>query len=228
MTPLFQQFQFRYADGDLFFDRSGTLARKLKELHPDLERGEARFDQRDFSVPNKDLEMFFGTSVAAFKSYLPGDEGFPSMAAEFSRAVSSTFEITDWSWFSFRLVLGKPCASYEEAHSLLMPLVPEEWRKSMVSVAALPQWNSFQAEYVEGSFAFETKFAILDLRPHPSFGLAATGSGDTVPHVTFHFEAKGRYPISVSDFDPKSFIDIVRDSQSGEVLAKIAPFLSSL
>jgi hypothetical protein len=113
MVPLFQLFEFSYPDGLLFYDRSGTLSRRLQETLPGLAFEGASLDQRDFVLPPEDLELFFGIALSHIQTLAPGQQEFPSTAASFLHIVTEVLEVSQLKEFHFRYVLGKPCDSDE-------------------------------------------------------------------------------------------------------------------
>jgi len=115
MIPLFQLFEFSYLDGLLFYDRSGTLSRRLQERFPGLAFKGSVLDQRDFVLPAEDLELFFGITLSHIQTLNPSQPEFPSIAAGFLRIVTEVLELSQLHSFHFRYVLGKPCESDEEA-----------------------------------------------------------------------------------------------------------------
>src|SRR5437867_7051139 len=77
MIPLFQLFEFSYPDGLLFYDRSGTLSRRLQEGFPGLVFKSASVDQRDFVLPAEDLDLFFGIALSRIQTVAPSQQEFP-------------------------------------------------------------------------------------------------------------------------------------------------------
>jgi len=147
MVPLFQLFEFSYPDGLLFYDRSGALSRRLQEMLPGLAFKTASLDQRNFVLPGSELELFFGIAVSVIQTLAPGQQEFPSTVAGFLQTVTEVLEVTQLKEFRFRYVLGKPCGSDEEAQKLMWPLVPEESKAKMSSVAELPNGRRFKASF---------------------------------------------------------------------------------
>jgi hypothetical protein len=226
MVSLFQLFEFSYADGFLFYDRSGALSRRLQELLPGLATKRALFDQRDFFVPGKDLDLFFGVAISQIQSLAPSDADFPSTAAKFLQIVTDVVEVSQLKEFHFRYVLGKPCDSDEAAQKLLWPLIPEETKAKLHAFLEPPQWRALQSEFVIGNLSFQSRIAILDLEPHPNLVATNVEKGKILPHITFHLDARGLAPIALAEFDAEAFIKNVRDSHSREILNKLAPHLA--
>jgi hypothetical protein len=167
MISIFQQFEFTYPDGELFYDRSGLTTRRLREVFPNIEaKEELETHQREFSEPDLNLRLFFGVRKAQIQSLASLDKDFSKKAATFVRVVTDTLELNQLSNFSFRHVLGQACSSPEKAHALMWPMVPEDQRKKLESLSPLGNFTSFQAEFTQGNFAFESRLAIMQLIPH--------------------------------------------------------------
>lgn len=226
MISLFQLFEFSYQDGLLFYDRSGALSHRLQETIPGLAFKTASLDQRDFVLPAESLELFFGTSISRILTMAPDQQEFPSAAARFLQVVTEVLEVSQLKDFHFRYVLGKPCDSDEEAQKLMWPLVPEETKAKLHSLAEPRQWQALQGEFLIGNLACQSRIAIIDLVPHPKLAVGKVESGKPVPHITFHVDFRGLTPIAVAEFDAETFMKNVRDSHTREILAKLAPHLS--
>ena len=226
MIPLFQLFEFSYQDGFLFYDQSGTLSRRLQESLPGLAYKTSSLEQRDFVLPAEDLDLYFGIALSRIQTMAPGQQEFPSTAARFLQIVTEVLELNQLNNFHYRCVLGKPCESEEEAQRLMWPLVPEETKAKLQSLAELPRWRALQAEFLSGSFACESRTAIIDLVPHRKLASDKAEPGKLVPHITFHIDMRGLAPIGVAEFDAEAFMKNVRDKQAQEILSKLAPHLS--
>ena len=226
MVPLFQQFEFTYPDGLLFYDRSGALGRRLQETLPGLTYKSALLDQRDFVLPAEDLELFFGVAMSRIQTMAPGQQEFSSIAADFLHIVTEVLEVNQLKEFHFRYVLGKACDSDEEAQKLMWPLVPEETKTRLHSLAEPRKWQALQAEFLVGNLACQSRMAIIDLVPHPKLVARKGDSGKAVPHITFHVDCRGLVPIAVAAFDAQAFIKNVRENHTREILTKLAPHLS--
>ncbi|MGE3311423.1 MAG: hypothetical protein AB7O66_15760 [Limisphaerales bacterium] len=225
MVSLFQLFEFSYQDGVLFFDRSGALARRLRELFPGLVAGTYTLEQRDFSLPGEDLDLFFGIRLCRIQTLAPAHDKFPKMAASFVQAISEVFEITEIKDFRYRHVLGKPCASHEEAQALMWPMVSVETKAKLDSLKEPRRWDALQVEFTIGHFACQSRVAVIDMVPHRSLVTADMPANAPLPHITFHVDFKGSVPIDVADFDAAAFIQKVRKDHSAEILGKLAPHL---
>lgn len=226
LVSLFQVFEFAYPDGLLFYDRSGTLSRRLQEIFPGLTLRNTSLDQRDFVLPVKDLELFFGVALARIQTLEPGQEEFPSMAAHFLQLVTEVLEINQLKDFHFRYVLGKPCDSVDEAQKLMWPLVDKETQAKLHSLAEPARWQALQGEFLVGDLACLSRLAIVDVVPHRKLAGGNAESSKSLPHITFHVDFRGLAPVSVAGFDVRSFIQNVRDNQAREILAKLAPHLT--
>lgn len=102
MIPFFQLFEFSYSDGLLFYDRSGTLSRRLQESFRGLAFKTSSIDQRDFVLPAEDIELFFGIAVSRIQTLAPGQQDFISTAANFLQIVTEVLEISQLKDFHFR------------------------------------------------------------------------------------------------------------------------------
>lgn len=226
MIALFQLFEFSYPDGFLFYDRSGALSRRLQENLPGLVFKSSIPDQRDFVLPTKDIELFFGLSISHIQTMEPNQQDFPSTAAKFLHIVTEVLELRQLNNFRFRYVVGKPCESDEEAQKLMWPLVPEETKVKLRALAELPRWRALQAECLIGNFACESRTAIIDLVPHQKLAGSKADPGKPLPHITVHVDFRGLVPIGVAEFDAEAFMKNVRDKHTEEILAKLTPHLS--
>ena len=209
----------------MFYDRSGALSRRLHESLPGLMTKKATFDQRDFSQPSEELDLFFGIVACHVQTLKPKKEDFASIAAGFLRAVTEVLEINQLLDFRYRTVIGKPCASDEEAQKLMWPLVPEDTKAKMSKVAEPAQWQGFQGDFVIQNLSCQSRVAILSLVPHIALDAQGAAAGQAVPHITFQFDVRGLVPVDVASFDAEGFIKNVRDNQSQEILSKLAPHL---
>jgi hypothetical protein len=226
MVPLFQMFEFSYADGSLFYDRSGALARRLQEALPGLTLKNSTLDQRDFALPAEDLELFFGIAISRIQTASPGQPGFARIAAGFLQSVAEVLELSLLKDFHFGLVLGRPCVSGDEAQRLMWPLVPEETKTRLQSLATPRQWRALQGEFIEGNLGCQTRIAIIDMVPHPKLAGENAQPAVVVPHITFHFDYRGLAPVPVSGFDAAAFIQHVCDRLTREIVDKLAPHLA--
>ncbi|GEM_PF-2228884 len=226
MVPLFQLFGFSYPDGSLFYDRSGALSRRLQEILPGLAFKTASVDQRDFVLPAQDLELFFGIAISRIQTMAPGQQEFPSAAARFLQIVTEVLEVSQLNEFHFRYVLGRPCDSDEEAQNLMWPLVPDETKAKLHSLAEPRHWQALQGEFLVANLACQFRIAIINLVPHPSLIVGKLEPGKAVPHITFHVDFRGLAPIALAEFDAEVFMKNVRESHAREILAKLAPHLS--
>ncbi len=226
MMPLFQLFEFSYPDGLLFYDRSGTLSRRLQESFPGLAFRASSVDQRDFVLPSEDLDLLFGIAFSRIQTLAPNQQAFTSTAASFLQIVTEVLEISQLKDFHFRYVLGKPCESDEAAQRLMWPLVPEETKAKLHALAEPGRWRALQAEFLVGNFACESRTAIIDVVPHRKSAEGKAEPGIPVPHITFHVDFRGLAPIGVAEFDAEAFMKNVRDKHTQEILSKLAPHLS--
>ena len=226
MVSLFQLFEFSYQDGALFFDRSGALSRRLQALFPGLAAGNYTFEQRNFSLPGEDIDRSFGASLCRIQTLAPGHDGFPRMAASFVQAVSEVFEIGELKDFRFLHVLGKPCGSFEEAQSLIWPMVPGETKARLDSLTEPRRWDALQVEFTIGHLACQTRIAVIEMVPHRSLAPTSASASAPLPHITFHADFKGSVPIDVADFDATAFIQKVCKSHTEEIMTKLAPHLA--
>jgi hypothetical protein len=226
MVPLYQLFDFSYPDGLLFYDRSGALARRLQEALPGLAFKSGTVDQRDFALPAEEIELFFGIAISRIQTMAPGQEEFPSTAANFLQDVTEMLEISQLREFHFRYVIGRPCDSDEEAQRLMWPLLAEETKAKLCSLAKPPHWQALQGEFLLGNLACQSRVAIINLVPHSKSATGKLEPGKAVPHITFHVDFRGLAPIAVAEFDAKAFMKNAKESHAREILTKLAPHLS--
>ena len=225
MVPLLHLFEFSYANGFLFFDRSGALSIRLQGAFPGLAYKNSAVDQRDFVRSTDEIDLFFGIAVSRIQSFAPFQPDFPSVAGDFLRVVVDEFQIEELKEFRFRYVLGRPCGSVAEARSLLWPLVPEETKSKLASLAEPIHWQALQAEFTIGNLACQSRFAVLDLPVHRSQATAKIAAGKVVPHITCHLDFRGFAPVAVSEFDAVAFMTNVRQKHTDEIISKLAPHL---
>lgn len=226
MVPLFQLFEFSYQDGFLFYDRSGDLSRRLQQAFPGLVFKAATLDQRDFALPAKYIDLFFGIAISRIQTMAPGQQEFSASAASFLQIVTEVLEVDHLKEFHFRYVLGKPCGTDEEAQELMWPLVPDETKTKLHALAEPRRWQALQGEFLVGNLACQSRIAIIELAPHPTFADGAGEPNRPVPHITFQVDFRGLVPIPVAEFDVEAFIKNVRESHAREILEKLAPHLS--
>ncbi|MEO8428685.1 MAG: hypothetical protein ABI651_16420 [Verrucomicrobiota bacterium] len=202
------------------------MSRRLQEILPGLAFKTASLDQRDFVLPDANLNLFFGTTVSLIQTLAPDQQEFPSTAVRFLQTVTDVLEVSQLSEFRFRYVLGKPCSSDEEAQKLMWPLVPEESKAKMSSLAEPPQWQAIQGEFLLSNLACQSRIAILYLIPHEKLAPDEAKSGRQLPHITFQLDVRGLAPVDVAKFDAEAFIKNVRDNHTHEILSKLAPHLT--
>lgn len=225
MVSLFQLFEFSYPDGSLFYDRSGMLARRMQDALPGLAMKNSTLDQRDFVLPAEDLELFYGIAFSRIQSASPGDQGFAHRAARFLQMVAEVFELHHLNEFHFRLVLGRTCASDDEANRLMWPLVPEETQAKLQSLTSPRHWRALQGEFIEGNLGCQSRIAIIDMVPHPKMAGQQALPAVAVPHLTFHFDYRGLAPVKLAAFDAAAFIQHVSDDLTQGIISKLAPHL---
>lgn len=165
MISIFQEFDFVYPEGDLFFDRSGALTRKLRTLFPGLVSKETDLNQMEFSVSPQNIKLLFGIAVSQIQTFAVNDKDFTKKASQFLECVCETFEIASLNRFSFKHVLGRTCSTQEQAQDLMWPLIGEEQKVKLEALSPLPSWSAVQGEFIHGPFAYESRIAIMNLRP---------------------------------------------------------------
>jgi hypothetical protein len=167
MVSLYQEFEFVYPDGELFYDRAGALSRRLKELFPGLQAKPAEYDQRQFTLAFPSLNLLFGVAVSRATSVAVDDKEFAARAATFFKEVCDQFELNELNRFTYKQIVGRPCSTPEEAQELMWPLVPEEQKTKLANVAPLPAWKALQAEMIQGAFLILTRTEVMNLIPAP-------------------------------------------------------------
>jgi hypothetical protein len=218
MVSILQKFDFSYIDGDLFNDRAGILSRRLKGLFPELELKDVTLLQWDYASAVEKIQIFFGISAAQIQLAHGDQDSFSDKAYSLYAELSEAFEISTLKHFSFRHVLGRACNSYDEAQELIWPLVAPEQREKLLTITDSKSISAIQSEFSIGNFAFEGRFAILDL---PVEG----AESENRPHMTFQLQATGKLPIEVVGFDPKAFIENVKAEHTTAIMNKLAPHL---
>jgi len=226
MEPLLHLFDFAYPHGYLFLDRTGVLCRRLRDMFPGLEIKNLERAQVDLHKPADGLDLYAGVGRSSIQTVAPAKLDFPPIAAAFLGHIAETLELTHLQDFRIRYVLGRACASEEEANQLMWPLVANETREKLDSISPKVSWRALQGEFVEGNLVFFTRFAIIDMPPI-SGNLDPTGAASKlVPYITFQTEVKGVMPIAVAELDVQTFIRNVCQRHTENVLAKLAPHLS--
>lgn len=167
MVTLYQEFEFVYPNGDLFYDRSGALARRLYDIFPGLAWKETELSQREFSIPSQQLHLLFGVTLSRLQTFNSEEKDFGSNAAALVDSVSEFLEIETLSRFSFKHVIGMPLATFEQANELMWPIVGEDRKAKLASVSPLPTWTSLQGQFTQGPFAFESRIAVMNLTAPP-------------------------------------------------------------
>jgi len=165
MISIFQDFNFVYPEGDLFFDRSGVLTRRLRTLFPGLVSKEPDINQREFSVSPQNLNLLFGVALSQIQTFAIDDKDFSKKASQFLECVCETFEIASLNRFGFKHVLGRTCSTLAQAQELMWPLIGKEERVKLESLSPSTSWTAVQAEFTHGPFAYESRIAIMNLRP---------------------------------------------------------------
>ena len=163
MVSLFQEFEFNYPNGDLFYDKSGVLSRSLRDVFPELVAKDTDINQREFSA--QDFQMLFGIVLARLQTLVVDNEEFGHKAAQFLALVCDHFEIGILNGFSYKHILGTPLSTFEQANDLMWPIIGEEQKAKMASIAPLPSWKSIEGEFVQGPLTFESRIAVMNLMP---------------------------------------------------------------
>ena len=219
MHPIFQRFDFSYADGEHFWDRSGRLTFELRKAMPGLRVDRSGADQRDLIDDQTKRELFFGITAASISSTAIGDEAFVPLAAGFLRDLANTFEVQWLHGFTFRYWIGRRCSSREEANALFWPLIGKEGQDKIKALASDGQPQAFQAEFRLGPIDATARFALLDVADDPA------APAELHPHLGAMLEARGREPISIAEFDAEAFMKNVATKQMDEILSRLAPHL---
>lgn len=219
MHPLFQRFDFSYANGEYFWDRSGQLAYELRKMMPGLRVKHSGADQRDMIDDAAQRELYFGIAAASISSSAVNDTEFISVATGFLRQLALIFEVQWLHGFTFRYIIGRRCTSPAEADALLWPLIGKEGQEKLKEVAPDGRPQAFQMEFRSGPVETTVRFAILDL------AVNATAPGELQPHLCAMAEVRGTEPIAVAEFDAAAFMSNVSSRQMEEILRRIAPHL---
>jgi len=161
--PILRQFQFEYADGYLFWDKAGRVARDLAQAIPGLQLRNQLIDQRDFFLPGSTLELFFGIRLASVSSWEEDGAEFRRKASLLLEILSHELELDALTRFQFLCSLGWPCQTHEEAHALAMKLLPREVTQNLET----GEFLGAQLEVRKGAILGTTRYAIMELSPPP-------------------------------------------------------------
>lgn len=219
MHPIFQRFDFSYANGEHFWDRSGQLAFELRKTMPGLRVNRSGADQRDLIDDGARRELFFGITAASITSTAAGDDAFIPLAAGFIRGLATTFEVQWLHGFTFRYVVGRRCATHEEAETLFWPMIGKEGQEKLKTLAPDGRPRAFQAEYRRGPIDVTARFALLDWASDPA------APAELHPHLGAMIEVRGTEPIPIAEFDAEAFMKNVATKQLDEILSRLAPHL---
>lgn len=165
MVSLFQEFEFVYPEGELFYDTSGALTRRLREVFPGMVWKETELSQRQFSVPSQQLSLLIGVAVSRLQTIRTEESDFGAKAALFLESVSEFLEIDTLNRFSFKHVIGMPVSTDTQAQELMWPVLGEDLKAKLASVS--PSWSSVQGEFTQGPFTYEARITVMDLTPPP-------------------------------------------------------------
>lgn len=219
MHPIFQRLDFSYANGEHFWDRSGQLTFELRKMTPGLRVNRSGADQRDLIDDGARREVFFGITAASISSTAVSDDGFIPLAAGFLRQLATTFEVQWLHGFTFRYVVGRRCATREEAEALFWPMIGKEGQEKFKTLAPDGHPQASQVEFRRGPVDVTARFALLDLASDPA------APAELHPHLGAMIEVRGTEPISVAEFDAEAFMTNVATKQMDEILSRLAPHL---
>src|SRR5688572_23025363 len=219
MVPLLQYFEFSYPNGFLFFDSSGQISRRLRDAFAGLVYKNSSVDQREFVLPERKLELFFGIAVSGIQMQSQPKEGFPVLAKSFLGIITEALDVRGLNQFRFRHVLGRPCGDRVQAEELMWKVTGSEIRKELLAGEPRREYQALQSEFVVKNVAFQTRIAILDLVPEREAFEA--GEGKAVPHATFALEVRGLLPIVLAEFDSEAFMKNIAENHTREILSKL-------
>ncbi|MBL9173851.1 MAG: hypothetical protein JNL10_09975 [Verrucomicrobiales bacterium] len=224
MTPVFEQFQFIYPGGALFFDHAGSLCKRLQSIDRALTIKEAERLQIALHDPSAGIDLAFGIRASTIQVLRNPALEFAQIAKEFLSMTAATFELTDLSEFSYELVLGRECSDRAEAQALMLPLIPEESRMKLEKLASSGAWRAIQTEYERDGFEILHRFGVLDLTPE--VGVRADSvSPRTTPHITVRSNVRCLNPTKIEGLDIEVFIRSMRAGLTEDLLTKLAPHL---
>jgi len=220
MQPLLQAFEFSYPDGYLFLDRGGAVCQKLRSRFPQLVAKAVDRLQIDMQQPDKGMELYFGIRTASIQQTSNEGEDFGTVASDFVRILAEALGLSSLESFRYQQIVGRPCASIDEATSFMRPLIAKETLERLGQLASQTESRAVQAEYRRGNILFQDRIAVFEFIPRASI------SGDPVPHITVQFDIKGIAPVDLSALDIKALVQNLGREHLENVLAKVAPHLA--
>jgi hypothetical protein len=220
LRPILRHFEFEYADGYLFWDKAGRVARDLAQAFPGLRLRNQLIDQRDFFVPNSTLELFFGIRIASLRVFEGDGQEFRSQAGLLLEILREELELETLTTFRFQFALGWPCQTHEEAHMLTMKLLPAEVGQNLKS----GQFQAAQLETRQGDLVTTRRYTILELAPPP--GPARPDlPGPRMPHFVASILSQSLEPFPIRDLKTIAHLEemenLVTENLLKEITAKL-------
>ncbi|EDY15789.1 hypothetical protein CfE428DRAFT_6682 [Chthoniobacter flavus Ellin428] len=222
--PLLREFEFDYADGYLFWDKSGRVARRLLQTFPDMLHKESAVDQKTFASRNGTEDFFYGVRVAHLRVF-SGDAGaFRQKAAAFAQAIFEEFDVEVLTGFRFRLVLGWPCETYDEAQRLMHKLVPLESVEKLTTGLQGFDAQGIQVELKKAPWFITARFSVIEYPEQtPEIPGVPSLPVRNIPHVAASVQSDGTQPLKSKDLDVVALLDNLESGVAAELLQKLSP-----
>ena len=216
LRPLFRHFEFEYADGYLFWDNAGRVARDLTQAIPGLQFRNQLIDQREFFVPTSTLELVYGIRLATLRSWEEDAAQFRKQTGLLVEILSEDLELETLTRFRFQLVIGWPCKTQDEAHAVSMKLLPEEVSRNVKT----GEFQAAQLEIRKSAIVATTRYMILELAPPP--GPARPDfPGPRVPYSAVSATYEGFDRLSIREFKTVAHLEEMENFVTTDFLKRI-------
>jgi hypothetical protein len=215
---ILRQFEFEYADGYLFWDKAGRVARDLAQAIPGLALRNQLIDQRDFFLPASTLELLFGIRLASVRSSEEDAAEFRKQASLLLEILSHELELEALTRFRFVCALGWPCQTHEEAHALAMKLLPQEVARDLKT----GEFQAAQLEVRKGAVLGTTRYAIGELSPPPGPARPDV-PGPRIPYVIASVFYNRFETVPIREFKPTAVLEDVEQRFITEMSKQISP-----
>ena len=212
-----QEFGFNYLDGDLFFDRAGEVARKLRSKFPGIARNEHKIYQRIFNRDLDKLVLLYGHALSEITCFADAQKSdFATKAGVFLNIICGVLELESLLKFQAKVTFGFPCQTLAEAKLKLQPSAKSENLTNFSTLMPNAELNSVAVDFMLGSFDVATRMGIK---------LDPDNVDDKTALLTFEIELEGKDSIPVADFDIEAFWENFIQNTAKEIVAKLAPQL---
>jgi len=214
---ILREFEFEYADGYLFWDKAGRVARDLAQAIPGLLLRNQLIDQRQFFLPGSTLELFFGIRLAFLSSWEEGGVEFRKQASLFLEILSHELELEALTRFRFMCALGWPCETHEEAHALAMKLLPQEVTHNLKT----GEFQGAQLEVRKGTVLGTTRYAIVELPP-PRGPARLAPPGSRIPYLIASVTCNRLETMPIREFKATAVLEDVEERFAAELSNQIS------